>query len=59
MFLIHDYVYSWFILPTTYTCAISLDYLIASILFHYYIIVKEKSDYINSDYSDVMYSVYI
>jgi len=57
--LIYDQLHSWPILPTTYTCAISLDYLIASILLHYYIVVKEKTDYINSDYSDVRYRVYI
>ena len=32
--------------------------VIASILFYYYI-VKVKTDYINSDYSDVRYRVYI
>jgi len=50
--------------PLTHnTCATLLNYLIAyfwaSILFHYSVIVKTNSGYINSDYSDVRYRVYI
>ena len=33
--------------------------MIIFILFHYYVIVKAKSGYINSDYSDVSYKVYM
>ena len=48
---------------THYTYATLLNYLIAyfrvSILFHYSIIVKANSDYINSDYNDVRCRVYM
>ena len=44
---------------THYTCATLWDYLIASILFHYSVIMKANSDYINLDYSDVRCRIFI
>jgi len=50
--------------PLTHnTCATLLNYLLAyfrvSILFHYFVILKANSAYINSDYSDVRCRVYV
>ena len=71
MLLISDWLYTcsilgrsviqYIILLTFYTYYLCyfVAYFRVSILFHYSVIVKANSGYINSDYNDVRYRLYM